>query len=306
MAEPFWVLLFSLSFVGNILLLGYIRWKNARKLPDWVYTHLKLPRPVVRTKDKVLAVMDEGERKGCLKSTERKLVENIFKFKDRTAEDVMIHRRDVVMISMGESHEEIMNRIVQTGLSRFPVYAEGTDDVVGILATRKYLLSHLSTPRKTVEELIYPAYFVPTTVGAEGLLRDMQNRKTHIAIVVDEYGGVDGIVTLEDLLEEIVGNIYDEFDPLAQENIIQISENRWRVAGGAELSEVATVTGISLPQEEFDTMGGLIYDQLDMIPEDGHCPSIEIYGMSIQVEHMVDRRILWVSMTVLQSVGETL
>ncbi len=258
---------------------------------------------VVRTKDKVQAAMEEGEKKGCIQSSERKLVENIFEFKELTAEDVMIHRRDVVMVQKEECHETIVSMIMQRGISRFPVYDRGSDDVVGILATRKYLLNQVNHGGKTIEQLMYPAYFVPATIGAERLLREMQQRKMQLAIVVDEYGGVNGIVTLEDLLEEIVGNIYDEFDPLVQQEIIPVEENLWRVAGGANLKEVMEVLELPFPQEEldFDTVGGLIFDCVDILPEDGFFPKIDAYGMTIQVEHIVNQRIIWVSITLEKS-----
>lgn len=275
------------------------------KLPESIAQFLEKIRPVARkkTKDKMLEVMEEGEERGCINSSQRKLVENVFEFKERSAQDLMIHRRDVVMLSIHESHEEILHQIIKTGRSRFPVYDQNSDDVVGVLATRKYLLNYLSYPKKTLADLLYPGYFVPTTVRAERLLRDMQSRKVHIAILVDEYGGVAGIVTLEDLLEEIVGNIYDEFDPQDQEEIIPISENLWRVAGNTHLDKVAEILNIALPLAEmdFDTVSGLIYDHLDMIPEDGRFPRMEVFGLVIQVEQIVDRRIVWVTVSVQQN-----
>lgn len=305
-SDPLWqiLLFFSLCFNGMFCFFVY-----KGKLPDKLQGFLGKIRPVVRmkTKDKMLAVMEEGEQKGCIKSTERKLVENVFDFKEKSAEDLMIHRRDVVMLSIHESHEEILHQIIKTGRSRFPVYDKDNDDVVGILSTRKYLLNYLSFPKKSMQDLLYAAYFVPTTVGAERLLRDMQSINVHIAILVDEYGGVAGIVTLEDLLEEIVGNIYDEFDPKDQENIVPIAENLWRVAGGTELSELSETLGVTLPGEEvdYDTVSGLIYDQLNIIPEDDCFPRIEALGMVIQVEHIVNRRILWVTISLAQeSLGE--
>lgn len=285
-SEQIWGLLCFVSVCINLFFLVNPKVKEILKSKNKVYM-----------KDKIKTVMEEGETKGCITSSQRKLVENVLDFKERLAEDVMIHRRDVTMLAVDASHDTIMKAIYDTGLSRFPVYDHNADDVIGILATRKYLLNHVSYPKKSLEDIIYPAYFVPKTVGAESLLRDMQNRKTHISIVVDEYGGVDGIVTLEDLLEEIVGNIYDEFDPLAQQEIIQISEHLWRVAGGADLDEVADALGFPLPEEDldFDTIGGLIFNELDIIPEDGNVPKIEALGLEIQVESMLGRRVQWVT-----------
>lgn len=265
------------------------------------YKELFQKKKKIVMRDKINTVMEEGEAKGCIKSTERKLVENVLDFKEKTAEDVMIHRGDVTMISLNATHKQVMGYIQETGLSRYPVYNHNADDIVGILATRKYLLARLNHPEKKISDIIYPAYFVPKTVGTEPLLRDMQGRKTHMSIVVDEYGGVSGIVSLEDLLEEIVGNIYDEFDPQVKQEIIQISEDCWRVAGSAHIDEVAWTLGISLPPEEvdFDTVGGLVLNQLDVLPTDGNFPKVTAYNMEIQVETMLGRRIQWVIVRVL-------
>ncbi len=297
-ADPIWQVLLLLSMSFNVMFCFFV---YRGKLPEKLQAFLGKIRPIARekTKDKMLAVMEEGERKGCIKSTERKLVENVFEFKEQTAADLMIHRRDVVMLSQHESHEEILHQIIKTGRSRFPVYGKNTDDVVGILSTRRYLLNYLSFPKKNTQDLLYAAYFVPSTLGAEQLLRDMQSRKVHIAILVDEYGGVAGIVTLEDLLEEIVGNIYDEFDPQDQEKIIPIAENLWRVAGNTEMKELATALGLTLPKEDldFDTISGLVFQELDIIPDDDSFPRIEAMGLLIQVEQIINRRIMWLTIS---------
>lgn len=290
--DTLWVLLFFISVCFN----GYLLFG---KTPSGFSIRKKTTPLYLR--DKVFIALEEGESKGCIASTQRKLVENVMDFKDKTVEDIMIHRRDVTMISLDESHQSILTKISEKGLSRFPVYDHNADDVMGILATRKYLLNHVNGQNKTIRQLVYPAYFVPKSVGAETLLRDMQSRKTHISIVVDEYGGVDGIVTLEDLLEEIVGNIYDEFDPLAQQQIIPISQNLWMVAGSASIKEVADTLSLSIPHEELDcdTLGGLILHQLDIIPQDGVLPEMEVFGLQLKVDSMIGRRIQWVLLSVL-------
>jgi putative hemolysin len=136
------------------------------------------------------------------------------------------------------------------------------------------------------------AYFVPETVQADVLFRDMQRRKTHMAIVVDEYGGMSGIVTLEDLLEEIVGSIYDEFDPAARQEITPIGENQWRVAGTVDLETLSEALEVSLPlEEEYDTLGGLIFNQLTTIPQDGSHPEVDVCGLHIYVEELLDHRV---------------
>ena len=176
-------------------------------------------------------MVDIGEEKGAIQAGEKEMIENIFEFDNMTAGDVMIHRTDMVMLWVDDTAEEIAQTIESSGLSRFPVYEEDADDIIGILNTRDWLLNARKASPRPVRELLRPAYFVPESVRTDKLFRDMQSRKIHLSIVVDEYGGTAGLVTMEDLLEEIVGNIYDEFDPQEDQEIIALGDNRWRIAG---------------------------------------------------------------------------
>ncbi|MBO5339424.1 MAG: HlyC/CorC family transporter [Oscillospiraceae bacterium] len=245
-----------------------------------------------------MAMVEEGEESGAIESSEKELIENIFEFNNNTAEDVMVHRTDMVMLSMQDSQEQIVTTIRESGLSRFPVYEENADDVVGILSTREYLLNARLEQPKPLEQLLRPAYFVPETVRADVLFRDMQNKKIHMALVVDEYGGTSGLVTMEDLLEEIVGNIYDEFDPQDEQDIIRLEDNLWRVSGTADLEDLAAAMGLELDEDEedqrdYDTVGGLVFAQMSVIPEDGSCPVVEALGLRVRVEKLTDRRVEW-------------
>ena len=147
---------------------------------------------------------------------------------------------------------------------------------------------------KTLRELLRPAYFVPESVRTDVLFRDMQSKKVHLSIVVDEYGGTSGLVTLEDLLEEIVGNIYDEFDPQEEKDIEQLEDNLWKVSGACPLDVVAETLDIEFDEdEESDTLGGLVYAQLSMIPKDGTTLEVEACGLHIKVTEIIDRRVEW-------------
>jgi putative hemolysin len=244
------------------------------------------------TEEEIRMMVDIGEEKGAIETNEREMIENIFEFNNSSAEDVMIHRTDVAAIWISDTPETIVSTILETGLSRFPVYDEDIDDVIGILYTRDYLLNEHATPPKPLRELLREAYFVPETVQADVLFRDMQRRKTHMAIVVDEYGGMSGIVTLEDLLEEIVGSIYDEFDPAARQEITPIGDNQWRVAGTVDLETLSEALSVDLPlEEEYDTLGGLIFNQLTTIPQDGSHPEVDVCGLHIYVEELLDHRV---------------
>jgi putative hemolysin len=246
------------------------------------------------SEDEIRLMVDIGEEKGAIESSERTMIENVFAFNNMTAEDVMIHRTDMKAIWVEDTPEDIVNTIEMTGLSRFPVYEEDADDIIGILSTRQYLLNaHRGMPNP-LREILRPAYFVPESVRTDILFRDMQMKKVHMAIVVDEYGGTSGLVTMEDLLEEIVGNIYDEFDPQDEQDIIQIEDNLWQVAGSTELENIAEALDISLPlEEEYDTLGGLVFAQLSVIPEDGTQIAVDTCGLHIQVKEIAERRVEW-------------
>ena len=249
------------------------------------------------SEDEIRMMVDIGEEKGAIQRGEREMIENIFEFNNTTAEDVMCHRTDMVLIWEEDTPEEILHTIESSGLSRFPVCREDADDIIGTLSTRSYLLNAQRKDPKPFHELIRPAYFVPESVRTDVLFRDMQSRKIHMAIVVDEYGGTAGLVTMEDLLEEIVGNIYDEFDRPDEQEVIPLGDNLWRVSGSADLEELAEIIGFDLPSGEeeldYDTLGGLVFAQLSVIPEDGSQVEVDTLGLHIKVEQLEDRRVEW-------------
>ena len=243
-------------------------------------------------------LIDLSEEKGAIETEEKEMIENIFEFNNMTAADVMVHRTDMVMLRAEDTPEKIEKTIEESGLSRFPVYEEDADDIIGILSTREWLINARKPQPKPLRELLRRPYFVPQSVRTDLLFRDMQSKKVHLSIVVDEYGGTAGLVTMEDLLEEIVGNIYDEFDPQEDLEIIPLGEDRWRVAGSAELEELFETLGMEMPEEEeSETLGGLVYAQLSVIPEDGSHPEVDIYGLHIRVEELSERRVEWATVT---------
>ncbi len=282
--DQIWPILFGVSLLFNVVLL--LRRPLARFLHR---THQV-------SEDNIMAMVEEGEESGAIQSNEKEFIENVFEFDNMTARDVMVHRTDMVTLSLSDDEATVVDTIRQSGLSRFPVYLEDVDDIVGVLSTREYLLNFRLPNPKPMKELLRPAYFVPETVPADVLFRDMQGKKTHMALVVDEYGGTSGLVTLEDLLEELVGNIYDEFDPQEEQDIIPLEHNKWRVSGSADLEEMSEIIGFHLPDEEeqdYDTLGGLVFSQLSVIPEDGSRPVVEALGLRIRVEELCERRVEW-------------
>lgn len=254
------------------------------------------------TEDEIRLMVDIGEENGTIEPAEKEMIENIFEFNNTTAADVMTHRTAMSVISIDDDEDTIIKTIVETGSSRFPVYEEDIDDIIGILNARIYLLNLRAENPVPMRELLYAPYLVPESVPADVLFRDMQKKKTHMAIVVDEYGGTAGLVTMEDLIEEIFGNIYDELDPAAKQQIIKSDDGSWMIAGGAELVEVEEALDIELSEEtyeNFDTFGGIILSRLTTIPEDGDTPVVDYDNLHIEVVKVEDRRIEWAKVSVI-------
>ena len=245
------------------------------------------------TEEEIRMMVDIGEEKGVIEGSEAELIENVFEFNNITAADVMVHRTDMTALCIRDSAEEILAVIRESGFSRFPVYDEDADDIVGVLSTREFLLNAQSASPLPLGKLLRAPYLVPETIRADVLLREMQKKKAHMAVVLDEYGGTSGLITMEDLLEEIVGEIYDEFDEQEAQDVQMLEENLWRIQGGAPLDEINEALHVSLPEdEEFDTLGGLIYSRLTTIPEDGATPCVDAFGLHLQVEKVEDRRVV--------------
>lgn len=247
------------------------------------------------TEDEIRMLVDVGEEKGAIEEAEREMIENVFEFNNMTAAECMTHRTDMYAIWMGDSTQEIVNLIEQTGLSRFPVYEEDLDHIIGTVSTREFLLNLQRPDPRPLQGILRVAHFVPETVRTDVLFRDMQRNKFHMAIVVDEYGGTSGLITMEDLLEEIVGNIYDEYDPLAQQEIEQLGPNHFRVEGTMDVEGFNEKTGFELPlSEEYDTIGGFLLNQMSSIPVDGSQPEIDYENLHFKVLQVEERRITWV------------
>lgn len=244
------------------------------------------------SEDDIRMMVDIGEEKGAIGADEREMIDNIFEFNDSTAEDLMIHRTDTIILWVDEDPAELEKQIVESGHSRFPVYDEDMDDIIGVLYLRDYFVNLREKKPKPVREIIRPPYFVPDSVKADVLFKEMQSRQIHLAVVVDEYGGFNGIITMEDLLEEIVGNIYDEFDPV-ENDMEQLEDGVWRMRGSVGLDAISELFEIPLPEDEFDTLGGMVFGVLGIIPEDGSTPEVDAYGLHVWVEKIEDRRVEW-------------
>lgn len=244
------------------------------------------------TEDEIRMMVDLGSEKGAIDQDEQEWIQNVFDFGDMSVREAMMPRSDVDALPVEATDSEILEMIRESGHSRLPVYQESIDTVLGILNARDYLLDRNSGRNTPLKDLLRPAHFVPETIKADNLFKEMQREKIHIAIVVDEYGGTEGIITMEDLLEEIVGNIYDEFDKMEQPDIVPLGDNLWQVSGTTPISSLVDDLELPLPEsDDYDTLGGLIVTRLNAIPKDGEELDMDINGVTLHVEKIEDHRI---------------
>ncbi|MBQ7968587.1 MAG: HlyC/CorC family transporter [Clostridia bacterium] len=246
------------------------------------------------SEDDIRLMIDIGEENGTIEADEKEMIENIFEFNNTTVNEIMIHRTFVTFISTENTSEEILEIIKSSGYSRFPVYEGNDDNVIGILRAREFL-TELCKGEPDIKKLLSPAKFVHESVRADVLFKDMQKNHVHMSIVVDDFGGTAGIITLEDLLEEIVGNIYDELDEQNKPDIVKIDENLWKIAGSTQLDDISDALGIDIDYEteEYKTLSGLVFSEIPSIPENSSLPEVELKGMKIKVEKIVDLRVEW-------------
>lgn len=224
--------------------------------------------PYVR-EEEILTLVDAGEESGAIEPGEKEMISGILEMGKTLVREVMVPRTDLVAVETGTPIHEVVNAILRAGHTRIPVYKESIDNIVGILHA-KDLLSSLRDCQhdRPVGDLLRPAYFVPETKIVDDLLREMQRQRTHMAIVVDEYGGTAGLVTIEDLLEEIVGEIQDEYD--AEEPLVQdLGGGEYLCDARLSVDEAEELLGQPIPAGDFDTLGGFIYERLGAIPKEG-------------------------------------
>ena len=246
------------------------------------------------SEEEIIMMLDEGEEAGSIESGEKELIKNVFSLNDTTAEDVMVHRSQVAFLKRDDARTTLLNEIAESGYSRFPVYGENIDDIVGILYAKTYLTAQSRGEQCEMKDFLMPPRFVHASTHINRILLDMQREHAHMAVVVDDYGGVIGIITLEDILEELVGEIWDESDEVI-ENIRERSDGSYDINGSTRLSDMCESIGCSIDSEA-DTVGGWVTEMLGGIPESGE--SFECGGMHVTVESTDKRRVLKVNVNV--------
>lgn len=252
----------------------------------------EMGQPLVVNEEQILRQVEYGEQHGAIEADEKEMIENVFDLNDHTAADVMVHRKDVIALSDDVTPQEVADTIRETGYSRFPIYKDTIDNIVGILNTRDFLLKSLQEPSPAIMPLLRKAMFVPETIKADALFSRMQRRKQRLAIVVDDFGGTSGIVSMEDLVEEIVGELYDEYDDESDiTRITRRSDGSWLIPGESTIDDVNEALDTELIEGEFNTLGGYIIEQLTTVPAAGAIVRVPELGLELRVEAMDGHRI---------------
>lgn len=246
------------------------------------------------TEKEFLSMVNEGHEQGVLKANEAEMISNIVELDEKEAQDVMNHRVNVVAVDGNCTLKEALEFMLGESKSRYPVYDEDFDDIIGILHLRDAFTIHnneqlLDRKVKEIDGLIREAKFIPETRNIHELFKQMQNEKLQMVIVIDEYGQMSGIITMEDILEEIVGNIMDEYD-VEEEAITKLGEEDFLMDGMAELEEVEEVLGIKI-DEEFDTLNGLLISKLEHIPKENETAMIEYQGYEFEILSINNKKI---------------
>jgi len=252
------------------------------------------------TEEEIRMMVDVGEENGTIQETEKIMINNIFEFDNKSVSDIMTHRTNIVGVHVNVTLQEILTLITTEKYTRLPVYEESIDNIIGILHAKDliHFLADGNIGQFSLKDMIYEPYFVIGSKKTDDLFKEMQKQKIHMAVVVDDYGGTDGIVTIEDLLEEIVGNIFDEHDDIEEEvEIKQIDETAFLMKGVISLYDVNDYLHVDLPTDEYDTLSGFVIGQIGKIPLEGEHAVVEFNGVTFSVEEVDEKRITKVKVT---------
>lgn len=243
------------------------------------------------TEEEIRMMVDAGQEKGTIQKDEKEMINNVFEFNDRTVSEIMTDRTNMFAVDFNTSIGEVIEELTEErGYSRIPIYDETIDEIKGIVYLKDILLSNKNKNNK-IKSLAKEAYFVPETKKVNELFKEFQKNKKQIAIVVDEYGGTAGIVTMEDILEELVGEIYDEYD-VPTEKYEKLDENTFLVDGTISIYELEKILDISIPEGDYDTLSGYILEELGRIPKPKEKPVVETDKAIYKVEKFEDNRIV--------------
>lgn len=244
------------------------------------------------TEEEILMMVDVGEEKGVIENSQKEMINNIFEFDDMDAGDIMTHRVDMTAVEADEPVQTVIASAIADGYSRIPVYDDDPDNIVGVVYIKDLLkfIGEDIPPNTTIRQVMREAYFIPESKKCGELFTEMTEKHIQMSIVVDEYGGTAGIVTIEDIIESIVGNIQDEYDR-EDEEISKIDDHIYTVEGVTDIDEIDELIGAHLPEGDYDTIGGFILSRLGYLPVNGDLDVVEYENLKFTVLSVEERRI---------------
>ncbi len=246
----------------------------------------------LETEEEIMSLVEEGQEKGLIEDDTKSIIENVFDFDDTVAYEIMTHRRDMTAVEDSTGIEEVVKTAISSGHSRIPVYHEDIDNIIGALYVKdllKFVISDVPADF-ALSDIVRKVLFVPRTKNCRSLFAQMNKQKIQIAIVVDEYGGTEGLITLEDLIEDILGNIQDEYDN-EDEEMKKISDTKFTVDGSTPVDDVENLIGEELSDNDSETIAGYMLDKLGRVPSDEEHPVVETDSLVIKAIETEDRRI---------------
>ena len=249
----------------------------------------------VVTEEEIKMMIDQGEEKGTIEKGERQLLNNVFEFNDIIVSEVMTPRTDIYAIDINDNVKDLLDEMDEFKYSRIPVYEESIDDIKGILFIKDIIKPLKNNEPIDIKKIMREPYFVPESKDIDELFKEMQQNKVQMAIAIDEYGGTAGLITMEDIIEELVGNILDEYDE-EDPDIKKIDDNTFILSGTLTSYEIKKLFNVEIPEGDYETLSGYLLDRLGRIPDENEHPVIEDDNLTYKVEEMEDKRIKYVKL----------
>lgn len=243
------------------------------------------------TEEEIRMMVDIGTEKGTIDQTEKTIIHNIFEFDETTIDEIMVHRTNVDILWIKDDINVWKDTVINGNHSKYPVCGENMDEVIGIVKSSDIYKAILENENFSKDSIIKPAFYVPEIIKAADLFSKMKTTRNHFSVVLDEYGGFSGIVTMSDLLEEIVGDLANDDDKTNEDEIVKINDNTWKILGSCDLDTVSEVLNVSLPSDYYNTIAGMILGELGYIPNDNTTPELETYNLKIKILEITDHRI---------------
>ena len=299
--EPYFLITALVAvIIVLIAILGVVLYTFRKNIVKKINTKKNISEDDI-IEEEIISMVKEGHEQGVLLASEAEMIHNIFEFGDKEAKDIMVHRKNIIAIDGNMSFYDMVAYVNDTGKSRFPVYQDDIDTIIGILHIRDAFLFSQSneifrTPIKDIPDLIHEVDFITETININNLFKKMQMNKNHMCIVIDEYGQTSGLVAMEDILEEIVGEIEDEHDEEEQTYSID-ADGSYTFDGLTELRDVLEVVPLPVEEDAFDTLNGYVISLLQKVPNDDECETIYAHGYCFEIQNVENRIIREVKIT---------